>query len=46
MVGHRGHGHLSASLLPQLFWRSERFSSNNAGYVVLGRIIEVLRGKP
>ncbi|WP_217181792.1 serine hydrolase [Streptomyces sp. AC495_CC817] len=29
---------------PQLFAPGERFSYNNAGYVVLGRIIEVLRG--
>jgi len=30
----------------QLFPPGERFSYNNAGYVVLGRIVEVLRGKP
>ncbi|MCX4850715.1 serine hydrolase [Streptomyces sp. NBC_00893] len=30
---------------PQLFPPGERFSYNNAGYCVLGRIIEVLRGK-
>ncbi len=29
---------------PQLFAPGERFSYNNAGFVVLGRIIEVLRG--
>jgi CubicO group peptidase (beta-lactamase class C family) len=32
--------------VPQLFPPGERFSYNNAGYVVLGRILEVLRGKP
>ncbi|NED96277.1 beta-lactamase family protein [Phytoactinopolyspora alkaliphila] len=32
--------------VPQLFPPGERFSYNNAGYVVLGRIVEVLRGKP
>ena len=31
---------------PQLFAPGEMFSYNNAGYMVLGRIIEVLRGKP
>jgi CubicO group peptidase (beta-lactamase class C family) len=31
---------------PQLFPPDEMFSYNNAGYCVLGRIIEVLRGKP
>jgi CubicO group peptidase (beta-lactamase class C family) len=31
---------------PQLFAPGEMFSYNNAGFVVLGRIIEVLRGKP
>ncbi|WP_341941654.1 serine hydrolase domain-containing protein [Microbacterium sp. LWH10-1.2] len=31
---------------PQLFAPGERFSYNNAGFVVLGRIIEVLRGMP
>lgn len=31
---------------PQLFAPGERFSYNNAGYVVLGRIVEILRGKP
>jgi CubicO group peptidase (beta-lactamase class C family) len=31
---------------PQLFPPGEMFSYNNAGYCVLGRIIEVLRGKP
>ena len=30
---------------PQLFPPGERFSYNNAGYCVLGRIVEVLRGK-
>ncbi|WP_159500128.1 serine hydrolase [Microbacterium sp. 18062] len=29
---------------PQLFPPGERFSYNNAGYVVLGRLVEVLRG--
>ncbi|MGO1052641.1 serine hydrolase domain-containing protein [Crossiella sp. CA198] len=29
----------------QLFPAGERFSYNNAGYVVLGRLVEVLRGK-
>lgn len=32
--------------LGQLFPPGERFSYNNAGYVVLGRIVEVLRGRP
>jgi CubicO group peptidase (beta-lactamase class C family) len=31
---------------PQLFEPGERFSYNNAGYCVLGRLVEVLRGKP
>ncbi|PVE93339.1 serine hydrolase domain-containing protein [Microbacterium sp. TPD7012] len=31
---------------PQLFAPGERFSYNNAAFVVLGRIIEVLRDKP
>ncbi|MEE1766770.1 serine hydrolase [Streptomyces sp. JV185] len=31
--------------VPQLFPPGERFSYNNAGYCVLGRIIEVLHGK-
>jgi CubicO group peptidase (beta-lactamase class C family) len=31
---------------PQLFAPGEMFSYNNAGYCVLGRIVEVLRGKP
>ncbi|WP_329080810.1 serine hydrolase domain-containing protein [Streptosporangium sp. NBC_01469] len=31
---------------PQLFEPGELFSYNNAGYVVIGRIIEILRGKP
>lgn len=30
----------------QLFPPGERFSYNNAGYIVLGRLVEVLRGKP
>ncbi|MFH8982771.1 serine hydrolase domain-containing protein [Streptomyces varsoviensis] len=30
---------------PQLFAPGERFSYNNAGYCMLGRIVEVLRGK-
>jgi CubicO group peptidase (beta-lactamase class C family) len=30
---------------PQLFAPGEMFSYNNAGYVVLGRIVEVMRGK-
>ena len=32
--------------VPQLFAPGERFSYNNAGYCVLGRIVEVLREKP
>ncbi|GAA5099630.1 serine hydrolase domain-containing protein [Nocardia iowensis] len=31
---------------PQLFEPGEMFSYNNAGYCVIGRIIETLRGKP
>ncbi|USX55137.1 serine hydrolase [Lentzea sp. HUAS12] len=31
---------------PQLFGPGEMFSYNNAGYVVLGRVVEVLRRKP
>jgi CubicO group peptidase (beta-lactamase class C family) len=31
---------------PQLFAPGAMFSYNNAGYCVLGRVIEVLRGKP
>ncbi|SFO70586.1 serine hydrolase [Amycolatopsis rubida] len=31
--------------VPQLFPPGERFSYNNAGYCVLGRVIEVLRGR-
>ncbi|MEU5954276.1 serine hydrolase domain-containing protein [Streptomyces sp. NPDC047525] len=31
---------------PQLFAPGERFSYNNAAYCVLGRVVEVLRGKP
>ncbi len=31
---------------PQLFAPGERFSYNNAGYCVLGRLVEVLREKP
>ncbi|WP_353114532.1 serine hydrolase domain-containing protein [Microbacterium sp.] len=31
--------------VPQLFAPGERFSYNNAGYVTLGRLVEVLRGK-
>ncbi len=31
--------------VPQLFAPGERFSYNNAGYCVLGRLVEVLRGK-
>jgi CubicO group peptidase (beta-lactamase class C family) len=31
---------------PQVFPPGERFSYNNAGYCVLGRLVEVLRGKP
>ncbi|MGI5229386.1 serine hydrolase domain-containing protein [Actinoallomurus sp. CA-142502] len=32
--------------VPQLFPPGEQFSYNNAGYCVLGRLIEVLRGQP
>ncbi|MCZ2826781.1 MULTISPECIES: serine hydrolase domain-containing protein [unclassified Modestobacter] len=32
--------------LAQLFPPGEQFSYNNAGYCVLGRLVEVLRGKP
>ncbi|MFC5182443.1 serine hydrolase domain-containing protein [Actinomadura harenae] len=32
--------------VPQLFEPGEMFSYNNAGYSVLGRIVEVVRGKP
>ncbi|WP_134740044.1 serine hydrolase domain-containing protein [Nocardioides sp. 503] len=32
--------------VPQLFAPDELFSYNNAGYCVLGRLVEVLRGKP
>lgn len=32
--------------VPQLFAPGEMFSYNNAGYCVLGRLVEVLRGKP
>ncbi|MGH1565757.1 serine hydrolase domain-containing protein [Mumia sp. DW29H23] len=32
--------------VPQLFAPGERFSYNNAGYCVLGRVVEVLREKP
>jgi CubicO group peptidase (beta-lactamase class C family) len=31
--------------VPQLFPAGERFSYNNAGFCVLGRLVEVLRGK-
>ncbi|HEU5038448.1 MAG TPA: serine hydrolase domain-containing protein [Nocardioides sp.] len=31
--------------VPQLFAPGEQFSYNNAGYCVLGRLVEVLRGK-
>ncbi|MFE7438998.1 serine hydrolase domain-containing protein [Streptomyces chartreusis] len=32
--------------VPQLFSPGELFSYNNAGYCVLGRLVEVVRGKP
>ncbi|MBY8343406.1 beta-lactamase family protein [Streptomyces spinosirectus] len=32
--------------VPQLFAPGELFSYNNAGYCVLGRLVEVVRGKP
>jgi CubicO group peptidase (beta-lactamase class C family) len=32
--------------VPQLFEPGAQFSYNNAGYCVLGRLVEVLRGKP
>ncbi|WP_214401573.1 serine hydrolase domain-containing protein [Pseudonocardia lacus] len=32
--------------VPQLFAPGAQFSYNNAGYCVLGRLVEVLRGKP
>ncbi|MFC4588418.1 serine hydrolase domain-containing protein [Sphaerisporangium corydalis] len=32
--------------IPQLFEPGEVFSYNNTGFVVLGRLVEVLRGKP
>lgn len=32
--------------VPQLFAPGERFSYNNAGFCVLGRVVEVLREKP
>jgi CubicO group peptidase (beta-lactamase class C family) len=32
--------------VPQLFPPDEQFSYNNAGFCVLGRLVEVLRGKP
>ncbi|HEY3610769.1 MAG TPA: serine hydrolase domain-containing protein [Pseudonocardiaceae bacterium] len=32
--------------VPQLFPPGDRFSYSNAGFCVLGRIVEVLRGKP
>lgn len=31
---------------PQLFPPGERFSYNNAGFIMLGRLVEVLRGAP
>ncbi|WP_410604805.1 serine hydrolase domain-containing protein [Amycolatopsis sp. lyj-90] len=31
--------------VPQLFTPGERFSYNNAGYCLLGRLVEVIRGK-
>lgn len=34
------------SEVPQLFAPGERFSYNNAGYCVLGRLVEVLREQP
>ncbi|HIV58148.1 MAG TPA: serine hydrolase [Candidatus Stackebrandtia faecavium] len=35
--------HESLTDVPQLFAPGERFSYNNAGYVVLGRLVEVMR---
>ena len=32
--------------VPQLFPPGERFSYNNAGFCVLGRLVEVMRGQP
>src|SRR5262245_46306639 len=32
--------------VPQLFAPQEQFSYNNAGFCLLGRLVEVLRGKP
>ncbi|HET9143162.1 serine hydrolase domain-containing protein [Actinophytocola sp.] len=32
--------------VPRLFSPGEQFSYNNAGYCVLGRLVEVLRGRP
>ena len=32
--------------MPQLFAPGEQFSYNNAGFCVLGRLVEVLREKP